>query len=54
MKEVVAELETIRVSHVPLMVQTNFQQVMHAEELQIIRYGESTSTFMSVEDNFSQ
>ncbi|KAI3747322.1 hypothetical protein L6452_09776 [Arctium lappa] len=54
MREVVAELESIRVSHVPSMVQTNFQQVMQAEELQIITYGESTSTFMSVEDNFSK
>ncbi|KAJ9541268.1 hypothetical protein OSB04_027774 [Centaurea solstitialis] len=54
MKEVAAELETIRVSHVPSMSQTNFQQVMHAEELQIIAYGESTSTFMSLEDNFSR
>ncbi|KAJ9541459.1 hypothetical protein OSB04_027965 [Centaurea solstitialis] len=54
MKEVAAELETIRVSHVPSMVQTNFQQVMYAEDLQIITYGKSTSMFMSVEDNFSQ
>ncbi|KAI3747321.1 hypothetical protein L6452_09775 [Arctium lappa] len=54
MKEVVAELETIRVAHVPSMVQTNSPQVMQAEELQMMTYGESTSTFMSVEDNFSK
>ncbi|KAI3747320.1 hypothetical protein L6452_09774 [Arctium lappa] len=54
MKEVVAELENIRVSHVPSMVQTNFQQIMQKEELHIITYGESTSTLISVEDNFSK
>ncbi|KAI3747334.1 hypothetical protein L6452_09788 [Arctium lappa] len=51
MKEVAVELESIRMQHVPSEVQTNFEQVMYREELQLSTYGESTSsTFMSVDN----
>ena len=55
MKEVEVELENIRVSHVPFTVQNDSKQVMYREEIQMITYGESTSTstFMSV-GNISQ
>ncbi|GKC58968.1 kinase RLK-Pelle-WAK family protein [Tanacetum coccineum] len=44
MKEVAMELETIRMSHVPSMVKTDYDQAMYGEDLQMITYGESTST----------
>nr|KAJ0220914.1 hypothetical protein LSAT_V11C200072330 [Lactuca sativa] len=55
MKEVAIELETIRSSHVPTMVQTNFRPVAYGEELELSRptYGESSSTFVSFNDNSS-
>ncbi|KAJ0660195.1 putative protein kinase RLK-Pelle-WAK family [Helianthus annuus] len=56
MKEVAAELEIIRTSHIPFMVQNNIGQVMHGEEISMLSYGESTSTstFLSFNDRISQ
>ncbi|KAJ0840694.1 putative protein kinase RLK-Pelle-WAK family [Helianthus annuus] len=56
MKEVAAELEIIRTSHIPFMVQNNIGQVMHDEEISMLSYGESTSTstFLSFNDRISQ
>ncbi|KAD7478400.1 hypothetical protein E3N88_01536 [Mikania micrantha] len=45
MKEVATELEIIRTSHNPFMVQTNIEQVMQGEEISVQTYGRSTSTF---------
>ncbi|KAL7613632.1 hypothetical protein Lser_V15G06630 [Lactuca serriola] len=51
MKEVAMKLETIRTLHVPSMVQTNMGQLVYKEELAMQTYGESSSTFMSFDDN---
>nr|KAJ0222530.1 hypothetical protein LSAT_V11C200072290 [Lactuca sativa] len=51
MKEVAMKLETIRTLHVPSMVQTNMGQLVYREELAMQTYGESSSTFMSFDDN---
>ncbi|KAD7478387.1 hypothetical protein E3N88_01523 [Mikania micrantha] len=45
MKEVATELEIIRTTHNPFMVQTNIEQVMQGEEISVQTYGRSTSTF---------
>ncbi|KAD7478386.1 hypothetical protein E3N88_01522 [Mikania micrantha] len=45
MKEVAIELEIIRTSHNPFMVQTNIEQVMQGEGISVQTYGRSTSTF---------
>ncbi|KAD7478391.1 hypothetical protein E3N88_01527 [Mikania micrantha] len=45
MKEVATELEIIRTSHNPFMVQTNIEQVMQGEEISVQTYDRSTSTF---------
>ncbi|XP_071739227.1 wall-associated receptor kinase-like 2 [Rutidosis leptorrhynchoides] len=47
MKEVAAELETIRTSHDPSTVQTNIRPAMYGEELSMVTYSESSSTFLS-------
>ncbi|KAL8193893.1 hypothetical protein R6Q57_026135 [Mikania cordata] len=54
MKEVAIELEIIRTSHNPFMVQTNIEQVMQGEEISMRTYGGSTSTLFSFNDTFSQ
>ncbi|GJZ38843.1 wall-associated receptor kinase-like protein 2 [Tanacetum coccineum] len=54
MKEVATELETIRTSHVPSMIQTNIGSVMYGEELQMRAYTESTSTYLSFTDTITQ
>ncbi|XP_076883782.1 wall-associated receptor kinase-like 1 [Bidens hawaiensis] len=54
MKEVATDLETIRTSHIPSMVQTNIEQVMNSEEISMLTYGESTSAFLSFNDRITQ
>ncbi|KAL8239795.1 hypothetical protein R6Q59_016362 [Mikania micrantha] len=54
MKEVALELEIIRISHNPFMVQTNIEQVMQGEEISMQTYGGSTSTLFGFNDSFSQ
>ena len=45
MKEVAVELEAIRISHVPSMVQTDIGQMIYREEFSTLTYGDSSSTF---------
>ncbi|XP_076946079.1 wall-associated receptor kinase-like 22 [Bidens hawaiensis] len=47
MKEVAAELETIRMSHVPSTIQHKFEHVMYREEFSTLNYSETNSTFTS-------
>nr|XP_043631121.1 wall-associated receptor kinase-like 2 [Erigeron canadensis] len=47
MKEVAVELETIRTSHIPSMVQKNILPVIYGEDLFMPSYDESTSTCLS-------
>ncbi|KAJ0463692.1 putative protein kinase RLK-Pelle-WAK family [Helianthus annuus] len=54
MKEVAIELETIRMSYIPSAIQTNVAPMVYGEELSILAYGESSSTFVSFNDNTSQ
>ncbi|KAL8246529.1 hypothetical protein R6Q59_007745 [Mikania micrantha] len=54
MKEVAIELETIRRSHIPSMVQTNVGPVVYGEELSMPTFGESSSTYLSFSDSISQ
>nr|GEZ30813.1 kinase-like domain,concanavalin A-like lectin/glucanase domain protein [Tanacetum cinerariifolium] len=54
MKEVAVELETIRTSHIPSVVQTIPESVMHGHRLSMLSYGESTSTFLSFDENITQ
>ncbi|KAL8252019.1 hypothetical protein R6Q59_035712 [Mikania micrantha] len=54
MKEVATELETIRRSHIPIKVQTNTGSVVYREEISMLSYGESSSTFLSFNDIISQ
>ncbi|KAL8246553.1 hypothetical protein R6Q59_007769 [Mikania micrantha] len=54
MKEVSIELETIRRSHNPSKVQTNTGPMVYGEELSMLNYGESSSTFLSFNDSISQ
>ncbi|KAJ0464561.1 putative protein kinase RLK-Pelle-WAK family [Helianthus annuus] len=51
MKEVAAELEAIRMSHVPSTLQTKYEHMMYEEDFSAINYGDSTSTFKSCDDN---
>ncbi|KAI7756674.1 hypothetical protein M8C21_017551 [Ambrosia artemisiifolia] len=53
MKEVAIELETIRTSHVPSTVPTNIKPVMHADEIPMLTYNESSSTVLSFNDSIS-
>ncbi|MFS8008467.1 putative protein kinase RLK-Pelle-WAK family [Helianthus anomalus] len=53
MKEVAIELETIRRSHIPSAIQTNITPMVYGEELSMPAYGESSSTFLSFNDNVS-
>ncbi|KAD7478337.1 hypothetical protein E3N88_01473 [Mikania micrantha] len=54
MKEVASELETLRRSHVLINVQTNTGSVVYREEISMLNYGESSSTFLSFKDSISQ
>ncbi|KAJ0463681.1 putative protein kinase RLK-Pelle-WAK family [Helianthus annuus] len=54
MKEVFIELETMRTSHIPSMIQTNPSHVVHGEELSMLTYGEASSTFLSYNNSISQ
>ncbi|KAL8246532.1 hypothetical protein R6Q59_007748 [Mikania micrantha] len=54
MKEVAIELETIRRSHIPSMVQTNIGPVVYGEELSMPSFGKSSSTYLSFNDSISQ
>ncbi|GKC86687.1 kinase RLK-Pelle-WAK family protein [Tanacetum coccineum] len=54
MKEVAVELETIRTSHIPSVVQTTPESVMHGHRLSMLSYGESTSTFLSFDENITK
>ncbi|KAI3747313.1 hypothetical protein L6452_09767 [Arctium lappa] len=54
MKEVAVELEAIRMSHAPSVVQPNTGQVIYGEEFATLTYGDSTSTFMSFSNNSGQ
>ncbi|KAJ0703104.1 putative protein kinase RLK-Pelle-WAK family [Helianthus annuus] len=54
MKEVAIELESIRTSHIPTTIQTNTSPMVYGEELSILTYGESSSTFLSCNDIISQ
>ncbi|KAD7478313.1 hypothetical protein E3N88_01449 [Mikania micrantha] len=51
MKEVSIELETIRRSHIPSMVQSNIGLATYAEELSMPTFGESSSTFLSFNES---
>ncbi|KAL9995448.1 putative protein kinase RLK-Pelle-WAK family [Helianthus debilis subsp. tardiflorus] len=53
MKEVAVELETIRRSHIPSTIQMNTGPVVYGEELSMLTYGESSSTFLSFNDSIS-
>ncbi|KAM0038324.1 putative protein kinase RLK-Pelle-WAK family [Helianthus debilis subsp. tardiflorus] len=53
MKEVAIGLETIRTSRTPSSFRADTNHVMYGEELSIT-YGESSSTFVSLNDNISQ
>ncbi|XP_076916233.1 wall-associated receptor kinase-like 9 [Bidens hawaiensis] len=54
MKEVATELETIRRSHMPHVIQTNTSPMVFGEELPMLTYGESSSTFSSFNVSISQ
>ncbi|GJR00880.1 kinase RLK-Pelle-WAK family protein [Tanacetum coccineum] len=54
MKEVAVELETVRTSHIPSAVETNTKAVTYGHELSMLSYGESTSTFLSSDENITQ
>ncbi|KAJ0693925.1 putative protein kinase RLK-Pelle-WAK family [Helianthus annuus] len=54
MKEVATELETIRMSHIPNINQSTIGPTMHAEDLPVSLYGESSSIFLSFNSNISQ
>ncbi|KAJ0703095.1 putative protein kinase RLK-Pelle-WAK family [Helianthus annuus] len=54
MKEVFIELETMRTSHIPSMIQTNPSHVVYGEELSMLTYGEASSTFLSYNNSISQ
>ncbi|KAK1410821.1 hypothetical protein QVD17_37362 [Tagetes erecta] len=54
MKEVAIELETIRSSHIPSGDQTTIKTMIHGEELSMVAYGESSSTFGSLNESISQ
>ncbi|KAK9069131.1 hypothetical protein SSX86_013247 [Deinandra increscens subsp. villosa] len=54
MKEVAAELETIRTTHIPSTVQTDIMPMICGEELSMQTYGESSSTYLNFTDSFSQ
>ncbi|KAL8246555.1 hypothetical protein R6Q59_007771 [Mikania micrantha] len=54
MKEVAIELETIRRSHIPPMVQSNIGLATYAEELSMPTFGESSSTFLSFNESIDQ
>ncbi|KAD1982854.1 hypothetical protein E3N88_42070 [Mikania micrantha] len=51
MKEVSIELETIRRSHIPSMVQSNIGLATYAEELSMPTFGKSSSTFLSFNES---
>ncbi|KAD7478303.1 hypothetical protein E3N88_01439 [Mikania micrantha] len=54
MKEVAIELENIRRSHVPSKVQMDTGHVVYGEELSMLNYGESSTTFLSFNESNSQ
>ncbi|KAL8246562.1 hypothetical protein R6Q59_007778 [Mikania micrantha] len=54
MKEVSIELETIRRSHIPSMVQSNIGLATYAEELSMPTFGKSSSTFLSFNESIGQ
>ncbi|MFS8008482.1 putative protein kinase RLK-Pelle-WAK family [Helianthus anomalus] len=55
MKEVVIELETIRTSHMPSsIVHNSISPMINRDELSILTYGESSSTFLSFNDRISE
>ncbi|KAJ0702153.1 putative protein kinase RLK-Pelle-WAK family [Helianthus annuus] len=53
MKEVAIELETIRRSHIPSIIQTNTSSMAYGEELSMLRNDESSSTFLSFSDSIN-
>ncbi|GJX84524.1 hypothetical protein Tco_0335298, partial [Tanacetum coccineum] len=53
MKEVAVDLETIRTSRIPSAVQINSGSVTYGDELSMLSYGESTSTFLSYDENIT-
>ncbi|KAL8246563.1 hypothetical protein R6Q59_007779, partial [Mikania micrantha] len=54
MKEVSIELEIIRRSHIPSMVQLNIGLATYAEELSMPAFGESSSTFLSFNESIEK
>ncbi|KAD7478316.1 hypothetical protein E3N88_01452 [Mikania micrantha] len=54
MKEVSSELETIKRSHIPSMVQSNIDLATYAEELSMPTFGESSSTFLSFNESIDR
>ncbi|KAL8193855.1 hypothetical protein R6Q57_026097 [Mikania cordata] len=54
MKEVATELENIRRSHVPSKVQMDTGPAVYGEELSMLNYGESSTTFLSFNESISQ
>lgn len=47
------ELEIIRTSQIPSEDQTNIRHVSYGEEVSILTYGESSSTFLSFNDRIT-
>ncbi|KAK1411317.1 hypothetical protein QVD17_37865 [Tagetes erecta] len=54
MKEVATELETLRRCHIPSTTQSDIRPIVYAEELPMLTYGGSSSTFLSFNDSISQ
>ncbi|KAD7478164.1 hypothetical protein E3N88_01300 [Mikania micrantha] len=54
MKEVAIELETIRRSHIPSVVQMNIGPLVSREKLSMPTYSDSSSTYFSFIDSISQ
>ncbi|XP_076890857.1 wall-associated receptor kinase-like 9 [Bidens hawaiensis] len=54
MKEVATELETMRTLHIPSTGQGTNGPMMYADDLTVLAYGESSSTFLSFNTNISQ
>ncbi|KAK9050457.1 hypothetical protein SSX86_030572 [Deinandra increscens subsp. villosa] len=53
MKEVTTELETTRASYIPSKNGSNIIHVRYGEDLSMLAYSESSSTFLSCNDNVS-
>ncbi|XP_071712394.1 wall-associated receptor kinase-like 1 [Rutidosis leptorrhynchoides] len=54
MKEVAMELENLRTSHIPSTVQTNIIPSVYEDGFSMVTYDDTTSTFLSLDNNISQ